>query len=233
MLYTLTQDLAMSTHLEPTPVRRGRPARFTSAAIIDAAVTAIAEEGVDAVTMRSLADRLSTTPATLYRHIDSQDQLIADAVDRIMATIDEAPSPLDEEIGTWLLDAARSYRAVMLRHPGTADHLLLRGPTGPNGLRRMGLVCAVLGRLGMSPREVAWAYDWLMTTVTTYTAKEDRLEQLGGGADVASALHAMGASVDPALLPVLSEFTGEMEAAFERTTSAVIDVLLAGRRTST
>ncbi|MEM1335139.1 MAG: TetR family transcriptional regulator [Actinomycetota bacterium] len=221
----------MTTHLEPVPVRRGRPARFSAAAIVDAAVEAIAEVGVDALTMRQLADRLDTTAATLYRHVDGQDGLIDAAIDRIMGEVAEPPLPTtDDEIGAWLMDASRSYRAVMLRYPGSADHLLLRGPTGEHGLRRMAIVCQVLARLGMTPREVAWAYDWLLTTVSTYTAKEDRLARVGGGASVAATLHARGARVsDPSFGAVLAEFTGDMDAAFERTTRSIVDVLTGGR----
>ncbi|MEM9749210.1 MAG: TetR/AcrR family transcriptional regulator [Actinomycetota bacterium] len=224
----------MATYSEPTPTRRGRPARFSRDAIVEEAIDAIREGGVESLAMRSLAERLGTTPATLYRHIDGQDELIAEAVDRIVSQVEVPAIPADDnEIEEWLIEAAGAYRSVMLRYPGTADHLLLRGPTGEHGLRKMGQMCSVLARIGMTTSEVAWAYDWLMTTVSTYTAKEDRLHRVGGGGNVAARLQERVASIDDGeLSEVLAQFTGDMEASFDRTTRLVVEMLVAGRAPS-
>ena len=65
--------------------------------------------------------------------------------------------------------------------------------------------------------------------MSTYASKEDRLNQAGGAPQVAEALNEIGnAHQDDALSAVLAQFTGDMEAAFERTTALVIATILDG-----
>ncbi|MEM8922134.1 MAG: TetR/AcrR family transcriptional regulator [Actinomycetota bacterium] len=212
--------------VEPRPV--GRPPRFRREDIVVAGLALVAEHGIDGLGVRRLAELLETTPATLYRHVGTQEQLVAAVADAVVATIEAPPPPAPGELRSWLIDAAGRYREAMLRYPGVADYLLLRGPTGPAGLAGMAEICDVLARTGRSPRQVAWAYDWLMTTVSAYTAKEDRLGRAGGAHPVAEALaeRAKGHD-DSALIEILGEFTGDMSSAFERSTALVIDAILA------
>ncbi|MEM9033609.1 MAG: TetR family transcriptional regulator [Actinomycetota bacterium] len=219
----------------PDPVfpRRGRPPRFSRDRIVETALELLPELGLDGLSMRRLAEALGTTPATLYRHVDGQDDLVAAVADAVISTIEVLPPPADDEIAEWLTAAVRSYRTILLQHPGVAEHLLLHGPTGPHGLEGMARICEVLARTGRSPEEVAWAYDWLMTTATTYTMKEARLDLTGGAELVAKSLNdRAGRHDDTHLLSVLAAFTGDMEAAFERNTQEVIRAIVDGQRGS-
>ncbi|MEM9517206.1 MAG: TetR family transcriptional regulator [Actinomycetota bacterium] len=211
-----------------TPPRRGRPPRFSRDGIVDVACELTADVGIDGLTMRGLANRLGTTPTTIYRHVPNHDELLAAVADSVIGeTRLRDVSPDDPR--AFLLAAAREYRRVMLNYPGVADYLLLRGPTGPHALRGMAMICDVLARTGLDARRVAWAYDWLMTTMSTYTSKEDRLNRSGGAPMIAAALKEIGAAHgDAALSEVLAQFTGDMEGAFERTTTLVIDIIVDG-----
>ena len=55
--------------------RSGSP--LTTAAIVDAGIDLADADGLDALSMRRLADRLGVAPMSLYRHVDTKDQLLA------------------------------------------------------------------------------------------------------------------------------------------------------------
>ncbi|MEM9131245.1 MAG: TetR/AcrR family transcriptional regulator [Actinomycetota bacterium] len=200
-------------------------------AIVTAGLALAAQHGFENLSVRRLADELGTTPATLYRQFDSAEQILAAVADGVLAEV-ELPDPVPDDAGpdelrAWLTTGADRYREAMLRYPGVADFLLMRGPTGPAGLAAMAEVCQVLALTGRSPTQVARAYDWLMTTVSVYTSKEDRLDRTGGAHLIAAALKERGRQHrDDQLLEVLGAFTGDMPAAFERNTRLVIDLLV-------
>ncbi|MEM7324014.1 MAG: helix-turn-helix domain-containing protein [Actinomycetota bacterium] len=222
----------MTSELTPPPTPPatkpvGRPPRFQRDDIVAAGLALVAEHGMDGLGVRRLATALGTTPATLYRHVGSQEQLMAAVVDAGLAEIELLDPPEPDELRDWLIEATRRFRAGMLRYPGMADYLLLRGPSGPVGLTAMASICAVLARTGRAPQQVAWAYDWLMTTVAVYTSKAERIERVGGGPQVAKELVARGQHLeDDQLMAVLTEFRGDMSLSFDRATQTVIDVIL-------
>jgi AcrR family transcriptional regulator len=57
--------------------RPGRPATIDAGQIVDAAVSVIDESGIEACTMRTVADRLGVTPMSIYRHISDKADLLA------------------------------------------------------------------------------------------------------------------------------------------------------------
>jgi AcrR family transcriptional regulator len=48
---------------------------FTRERVVAGALTLIAQEGVEALTMRALSARLGVVPGALYRHVRSKEQL--------------------------------------------------------------------------------------------------------------------------------------------------------------
>jgi AcrR family transcriptional regulator len=74
------------------PVTRGRPARITRAAIVDAAETLIARHGVKALTLRRVANALGVTPMALYRHVSDKNALLVVVMDALYNRL-EKPAP--------------------------------------------------------------------------------------------------------------------------------------------
>src|SRR6478736_6381872 len=66
--------------------------RLTVERIVDAAMALMAEQGYDAVSMRSLAKALDTGPASLYAHVANREELDQLVLDRIIADF-EVPAP--------------------------------------------------------------------------------------------------------------------------------------------
>ncbi|MFI0875707.1 TetR family transcriptional regulator [Streptomyces sp. CS149] len=118
------------------PERGARgPAPERSRAQITTAALALADaEGLAAVSMRALAQRLGTGPASLYRYVGSRDELLDLMADAVAGELDLSATPG----GDWLDDLvglARQSKAAHVRHPWLADLNDRRGEVlGPNAI---------------------------------------------------------------------------------------------------
>ncbi len=86
--------------------------------VVDAALRLLDDEGLDALSLRTLAGRLGVQAPTLYWHIGSKAELLdalADAImDDAIASIPDAAA--GDDWAEWLLTALTQLRASMLRH---------------------------------------------------------------------------------------------------------------------
>src|SRR6266511_3810277 len=71
----------------PTDDRDRRP-QLTRERVVAEALTVIAEDGVQALTMRTLAARLGVVPGTLYHHLRNKEQLHDLVLDNVLAEVD-------------------------------------------------------------------------------------------------------------------------------------------------
>lgn len=214
-------------------------------------MTVVAAEGLDGLTMRAAARAAGCAPMAIYRHVSDRDELVARVVDAICA-LDETfvafTSPAgrgsdsgDEgrgradaagaAIGDWLMDAATAMRLRLLAHPGVAEHLLLSGPVGPNGLAFMNEVCAALAALGLTPRQIATAYDTLMTMVAVSVVKQLRMAALGvDGPTVRTALDRRAAEYGaklPFVREIIGQFSSDSDEGFQLRVGGVIAAIVA------
>lgn len=118
------------------PAPGSRRPRLTREQITDAALKIADAEGVDAVSMRRVAESVGVGTMTLYYYVRSKDDLLALVDDALMGEVliphDELPSDWREAMAT----IARSSKAVFGRHPWALQGL---GGTwvGPNQMRHM------------------------------------------------------------------------------------------------
>ncbi len=107
-----------------------------------AALDLLDREGLEALTMRRLADELSTTHTSLYRHVASRHELLVELVDHVLGGM--RPSPGDDgeskrnSGGGWRGQAewsAREFRRVLLEHPALVSLLTAGQLLGPNAMR--------------------------------------------------------------------------------------------------
>ncbi len=117
------------------PARGARgPAPERSRAQVTAAAVALADEsGLASVTMRRVAGRLGTGPASLYRYVSSRDELVDLMADAMTGEIDLAV-PLSGDPVEDLLALATRAKALHLRHPWLLDVPPERLRLGPKGL---------------------------------------------------------------------------------------------------
>ncbi len=87
-----------ASDLPTPPGRRPRKAAtprrpLTQEAIVETAIRVLDAEGLEAVTMRRVAQELGTGPASLYAHVSGKEELRELMLDRVAAEI-KLPSPI-------------------------------------------------------------------------------------------------------------------------------------------
>lgn len=113
----------------PGPTR-GPKATLTLDALAGAAVEIADAEGIDAVSMQRVAERLGFSKMAIYRHVPNKDVLLAVMIDRAV----EAPPDLGGQRG-WrskLRRYAEELWAVWQRHPWLPNVTLGTRVMGPN-----------------------------------------------------------------------------------------------------
>ncbi len=117
--------------------------------IVRAAVELADAEGIQALSMRSVAKKLGAGTMSLYWYISSKQDLYDLMIDAILGEIElpERPS------GDWRADLrmlAYQMRATLRRHAWIISLLNSWPPIGPNGLRYIEFYLAALDGLGLS-----------------------------------------------------------------------------------
>ncbi|MFG2379694.1 TetR/AcrR family transcriptional regulator [Streptomyces avermitilis] len=143
--------------------------------IVAEALRLLDSEGIDALSMRKLGNRLSAGATSLYRHVANKDELIELAVDEIYGEIGLSDAPAAPE--RWRADAAHcahSLRTTMLRHPWIAS---VRGEMGmahlgPNWMRLSEAMLGVFTTAGFPRDEADRAVATLIAYVTGTATSE-------------------------------------------------------------
>ena len=156
--------------------RRERPAKtaLTRAGIVAAAVEILQAEGLERVTMRRLAEKLDTGPASLYVYVRNTDELHAASLDELLGSVDLAPAAASGDAG-WrerLLQVLTSYTGVLFAHPSLASAALVARPSGPHYLALVETVLELLREGGVPDAQAAWGLDALLQMATATAAEQ-------------------------------------------------------------
>ncbi len=134
--------------------------------VLRAALELLDEVGLRGFTMRALAQRLETYPATIYWHIGSRTEVLTAVGDLVlleaMAELPDASSTPWEE---WLAEFARAYRRAMKAHPTLAQIAVTHFDAEvviPDLLER---VVSVLSTAGFRGADLASAYNAFVGSV--------------------------------------------------------------------
>ncbi|MGA9494078.1 MAG: TetR/AcrR family transcriptional regulator [Mycobacterium sp.] len=127
--------------------------------IVSTALQIVDDDGADALSMRTLAQRLDSGTATLYRHFTGRADLVAHVVDRLFgsAELDIArlsTMPWQEACKT----AVHSMFEVLRRHRNVAPLLAEDVPIGPNALAARERMVGFLLANGFPPELAARSY---------------------------------------------------------------------------
>jgi AcrR family transcriptional regulator len=120
----------------------GRPAQRSRAEITAAAVDIADREGLDAVSMRRVAAELGMGAASLYRYVETREELLDLMTDAVGGEYS-----LPEPSGDWLADLVaigEQSRVILRRHPWLAGLIITRPVIGPNGVTLLEYVLTVL-----------------------------------------------------------------------------------------
>jgi len=181
-------------------------ATLTAERVLDGALALADRIGLEALTIRRLAEELGVKPMTIYHHLPSKDAIVDGMVERVFNEIDLPPEDMP-----WT-DAIRvrclSSRRVLNRHPWAAPLMESRTSPGPISLRHHEAVLACLRRGGLSWQFTAHAYAILDSYIFGFAFEEANLPATGGE-ELADLAQQMAAAFDPMQYPTLAEFTVE------------------------
>jgi TetR/AcrR family tetracycline transcriptional repressor len=86
---------------------------LSGAKIVDTALVILAEQGLAALSMRRVADALGVAPGALYWHVESKQELLAQAADRILSGVSAAQGA-SRSVKHRIRDQALAIRAALL-----------------------------------------------------------------------------------------------------------------------
>lgn len=198
---------------------------LTRAAIVAAAVELVTGDGLEALSMRRLADRVGVWPTAIYHHVATREALVEAVVDAVVGSVELPSAALPPR--DWLRELLLRTRATGLRYPGVADVLLDEGPVGPHGLRYAEEASARFLAMGLEPDAAADAYNLVMSWLAGSVRKTHRFLQrsqaappriLTLGADDATELPALSA-----LAPHFVAMSRDTERSFRRAVEILLD----------
>ncbi|MFI6595548.1 TetR/AcrR family transcriptional regulator [Nonomuraea sp. NPDC050536] len=150
--------------------RRQIKPQLSQELIVETGLRIVDEEGIDALSMRRIAQELDTGPASLYAHVSNKEELIELIYDLAVGEI-----RLPETVGSWqevLRAFATESHRVLTAHADLAKAALANIPTGPNALRIGEAVFGLLIGAGLPPRDAALALDRISLYISSDAYEE-------------------------------------------------------------
>jgi AcrR family transcriptional regulator len=135
----------------------------TREAVAAAAADLVAADGLQALSVRQVANRLGVWPTTVTHHAGGRREgLVTLLIEHLASGIRTDPD------GSWrarLAELGREIRRVALAHRGLADEVLRSGATGPQALRLADAILGALQDAGLDHDDAQDAYDVFLTYV--------------------------------------------------------------------
>ncbi|WP_405539437.1 TetR family transcriptional regulator [Streptomyces sp. NBC_00075] len=155
---------------------------LSGAQVLDAALALIDREGMDALSMRKLADSLGVYPATIYWHVGNKNQLIAKVCQRVFDSIELA------EVGdvpwtAWIRQLATSARTVMGRHPSLAAGFTSTIQVSASSLTLADRLMQVLEGAGFRGERLVMVYNTVLGTIFGWISAEFATELANSDSD--------------------------------------------------
>lgn len=189
--------------------------------VISAALALVDAEGLEALTMRRLGQRLGRDPMSLYRYAENRAALLDGVTELVLNEL-----VIDAGAADWqaqLRSTAHDFRLLALRHPNVVPLLVTRPLSTPLGLRPLGTlrpleqILALLIHAGFAPADAlhvyrayyGYLYGHILNELQEFIVDPDENEAV-----LRLGLHRLPAKEFPrlrALAPVLAEYDGAGE----------------------
>lgn len=160
----------MATRTDPsteprTPLSRER--------VLLAAIDLADTDGIEALSMRTLAQELGVTAMSLYNHVANKDDMLDGIVDVVFGEIGLPPAGADWKAA--MRERAISAREVLARHPWAIGLMEARSRPGPANLRHHDAVIGCLREAGFSIAMAAHAYSVLDSYIYGFALQQTSL----------------------------------------------------------
>lgn len=133
--------------------------------------------GIDAITMRKLAEELGVEAMSLYYHVANKDAILDGILDVVASEID-----LPSNGGDWkraMRESAISARNILLRHPWACNLWMSRRGEGPARLRHEEWMLRTLREAGFSKELTYHAFHILESHILGFTLQQLSFSSMG------------------------------------------------------
>lgn len=206
---------------EPPAPAASRRARLNRELVLGTALELVDAQGLEALSMRRLAQELHCDPMSLYRYAENRAALLAGVEELVFNELVICPEEADWQ--AQLRRIAHDVRVLALRHPNTVPLLVTRPLSTPLGLRLRGTlrpleqILALLTKAGFSPENALHIYRAFYSFLYGHILNE--LQELIADPEEEEAILRLGLHRLPpkefprlrALAPILADYDGQVE----------------------
>lgn len=195
--------------------------------VVSGAVDLADAQGIEALTMRSLAAHLQVKPMSLYRHVANKDQLLDAMVEHLYAGM-ERPDPARPDWRGELRRRSSSVRSTLVRHPWSLGLLESRsGPARPSAFQHADAVLETLLGAGFDPLLASRAFVALDSFVYGFAVLELTMPSTDPHAGHAAELAPVMEQY-PSMLVTSRAVAADPDYAFAAEFDAGLDLVLVG-----
>jgi len=218
--------MATSSRKGPEAKRkRGRPARLSREAILEAGLALLERSPEDPLTLSRIAEEVDAVPAALYRHVGSHDELLDGVLGLVLEGIRFEIRPrasLQSQVRDWMT----SVRAHLLRYPGVVSMVGRHGRTSPAWFDATNVLLDILEKAGLHGAQLARAYLWVAQTTMGCVVNEASMrytEQIEGARNALPEMSEDARKRHAPLLPYLAALDSDafFELVADRTVAAI------------
>jgi TetR/AcrR family tetracycline transcriptional repressor len=198
-----------------TTRNRKRPAKRPADAlskerIVATALTLIDRDGLDAFSMRTLADALGVYPTAIYWHVKDKNALLAEVVAHALSNLIPRRGPADWRI--WLKEFFRRYRAAVQSHPNIAPLIGARLVSNAGVSHTMiERILSVLSSAGFRGDQLVHAYNAVIAVQVGFVTLEMAPTPEDDPESWAAHMKASLRGIDATQYPVLAANIARME----------------------
>nr|WP_277605795.1 TetR/AcrR family transcriptional regulator C-terminal domain-containing protein [Glycomyces sp. L485] len=157
----------------PTRARRGPRKGLTVDAVVNAAIAVADADGLEAVTMRRVAEPLGVATMTLYTYVPGKSELIVLMLDALYGAI-ERTEPAGRDWRERLATVARDNFAMYRAHPWAAAAAQNRPPLGPGQCAKYEYELRTMDGTGLTDAQKDDALAFLLAFVRNAAAEAER-----------------------------------------------------------
>lgn len=196
--------------------------------IIQTAIALADARGIEAVSMRSIADKLGVRAMSLYHYVKNKAELLDGMHERLIYEM-RLPASTD----SWedaLQEAAHAYREVALRHPNAFVLMATRPLSTPGELEHIAPTLHALDAFGVSPEWQLFIISAFFNSINGYLLAE--VSPTPGYAEVANSHIARPNRESPTLVRLMFDMDQSEEGADFLSThfDAYVEMLVIGLR---
>lgn len=154
----------------PTEERTGRRT-FSRQEVVSEALTIVDRDGLDALSMRGLADALGTYPTSLYWHAGSKAQLLALVCQEALGRV-ELPDEASLTWQEWITALGWTLRNAFVKHPNLITYFSTQMQVSTSSVEMAERILAVLTAAGFTGQSLVHAYNTTLANIIGWLSSE-------------------------------------------------------------